>query len=582
MNLTKSLKYGLILTLVTTAITGCNFGSDDDGGGEPTTYSSVSGTAVDGYLVGSTACLDINANNVCDDGEPFGLSSDNGTYTFDVASTVSGVSDAKVLVTGGIDSSTGEAFIGIMKAPYDATATSIVVSPLTTLVAEVATSNSAADIEAAKTALATSLGLNAEDLTKDPIALAAESGNSTAYKVAMQVQKTLEVVLAAEVGNETEQTTIAQKFGTIASSFATKLQSSNSTSVKSKISEVVTSMQAESTSTTFTTDLITSINTLNNATETTFENLDLSSFTGNSTAIEAAFTTAQGTIEDEKDTIDVVATIKTAAAAENLAKFEDAINIWLENYTVMQSEITFDNATQQATGLPTTLSTGYTVTAIEVNQTTMTVAVTLTKSGQTHSFVINMSIFNGGEEFELKYNGTPLPITAVQFLTQSYIAQEKSYVDELTFPSTGLINSSDDYIAIFSEYQTVTMERSLESLRLLKKIPDFDSSVYDNMGDDYTAYETMLTNLASANSTEYQAWYSYTTATPTFTVTIDGTDYNFTIDQNSTGDQSSSASTYTYTFTLDDAATTTIIKTATYSNGYLISSTYELNGTQLE
>lgn len=47
----------------------------------PAATASITGKAIDGYLVGATACLDLNANNACDDGEPSAVTGANGDFT---------------------------------------------------------------------------------------------------------------------------------------------------------------------------------------------------------------------------------------------------------------------------------------------------------------------------------------------------------------------------------------------------------------------------------------------------------------------------------------------------------------------
>lgn len=42
---------------------------------------SISGKAIDGYLIGATVCLDLNANNNCDSGEPSTTSGANGDFS---------------------------------------------------------------------------------------------------------------------------------------------------------------------------------------------------------------------------------------------------------------------------------------------------------------------------------------------------------------------------------------------------------------------------------------------------------------------------------------------------------------------
>ena len=116
-----------LLSLSTTlllGIAGCSSGGSDD----PVTQAvakAFSGTAIDGILVGSTVCIDVNKNNTCDVGEPSAITDDRGQFSIP-ETTATG----PLLLIGGVDNSTGEAFTGSLKAP----AGSSVVTPLTSAI----------------------------------------------------------------------------------------------------------------------------------------------------------------------------------------------------------------------------------------------------------------------------------------------------------------------------------------------------------------------------------------------------------------------------------------------------------------
>ena len=95
----------------------------------------VSARAVDGFLLGATAFLDVNSNGKFDNEEPFDITRTELTATADEPigffSIDALVQDGQqIIVTGGIDSSTGQVFIGELKAA----AGSNYVSPLTSLI----------------------------------------------------------------------------------------------------------------------------------------------------------------------------------------------------------------------------------------------------------------------------------------------------------------------------------------------------------------------------------------------------------------------------------------------------------------
>jgi hypothetical protein len=115
-------------------------------GGEdtpPTPPVTVSGVVADGPLSGATACYDLNDNAACDAGEPSSPTDTDGRYSFEVAAAVAGAHAVIVDVPAtAVDKDTGAA-VGTaftLKSPPTGTAgaQTIFVSPLTTLVVDVA------------------------------------------------------------------------------------------------------------------------------------------------------------------------------------------------------------------------------------------------------------------------------------------------------------------------------------------------------------------------------------------------------------------------------------------------------------
>ncbi|MCA8070735.1 hypothetical protein [Burkholderia vietnamiensis] len=75
---------------IAAALAACGGGGGDSGassppasgGGTPTTPTpAVTGKAIDGYLAGATACLDLNNNGVCDSGEPSATTDGTGQFS---------------------------------------------------------------------------------------------------------------------------------------------------------------------------------------------------------------------------------------------------------------------------------------------------------------------------------------------------------------------------------------------------------------------------------------------------------------------------------------------------------------------
>ena len=176
---------------------------------------TASGTAVDGYIQGGIACLDLNLDNACDTRtEPYASTDSAGKFSLSVTAahqTHANYDTAGIVVIGGIDSDTNKAFIGTMTAPYNASS-SIVVSPITTMVQAIIKSGKT-EAEA-KAAVAGALGLNADDVLKDPVA-EFNAGNTGLAKAALTVQKSVEVLAKANVTQSTTNTSDEDEFETI-------------------------------------------------------------------------------------------------------------------------------------------------------------------------------------------------------------------------------------------------------------------------------------------------------------------------------------------------------------------------------
>ncbi|MBR1212046.1 VCBS domain-containing protein [Bradyrhizobium sp. JYMT SZCCT0180] len=160
---------------------------------------SFSSRVVDGYISGATVFSDDDGDGEFDVGvEASATTAADGTFT------ITGAGGGKLVMFGGTDVSTGLAFHGTLSA----VAGSTVITPLTTLVAALAASSSAADIAIAQTAVLNAFGLGAVDLqTFDPVAAAAEGGSGAAaatkiLAAGIQVQTTIAQITAA-AGSDT-------------------------------------------------------------------------------------------------------------------------------------------------------------------------------------------------------------------------------------------------------------------------------------------------------------------------------------------------------------------------------------------
>ena len=155
----------------------------DTGGGTPP-ITSVSGQAIDGYIVGATVFRDADGDGVHDAGEAFAITGANGEFT------VTGGSGPLVM-TGGIDISTNQFFKGTLTAPAGST----VITPLTTLMQGLIENGSATSVAEAEQQVKSAFSLSNDiDLTTfDPV-VGVEDGTPGADAVmsaGIQLQNTI-------------------------------------------------------------------------------------------------------------------------------------------------------------------------------------------------------------------------------------------------------------------------------------------------------------------------------------------------------------------------------------------------------
>ena len=161
--------------------------------------NALSARVQDGYVSGATVFADANRNGELDTGELFATTAADGTFVL-----IGAPSNAPLVMFGGIDISTGLPFAGKMSAP----AGSIVVTPLTTMVAQIAYGSDPnapapdnAQLAAAQNAVKAALNLGNVDLTTyDAIAALAggmEHAQAAAVlSAAIQVQATITQIAA--------------------------------------------------------------------------------------------------------------------------------------------------------------------------------------------------------------------------------------------------------------------------------------------------------------------------------------------------------------------------------------------------
>ena len=139
-------------TALLLSITGCSSGGSDSSSTNNVS-KSLSGIGIDGILMQADVCIDADESGVCEANEKAtGVKTDNdGKFTFPAGSA-----SGPLILSGGTDKSTGEAFKGVLKAP----AGSEVVTPLTSAIQAIMDNNSSVSAEDAQATIKTAMGLN--------------------------------------------------------------------------------------------------------------------------------------------------------------------------------------------------------------------------------------------------------------------------------------------------------------------------------------------------------------------------------------------------------------------------------------
>ncbi len=208
------LRAGILSGALAVTLAACGGGG---GGSAPTATaaaapSTLSGTAVDGYLQGARVLLDVNGNGLADPGEPTAVTDAAGRYSLDYSQVASPLAGMRVIVTGGIDTDTGYAFTGMLTARADVARSGQLVSPLTSLVdALVARGLS---LDEARTKVAGALGLTVADLATDPLAVLASQPGLYTRQVALQ--RAVQLMASASQGNETAHQAQERVLGALA------------------------------------------------------------------------------------------------------------------------------------------------------------------------------------------------------------------------------------------------------------------------------------------------------------------------------------------------------------------------------
>lgn len=207
------------------------------GSSSPTTASpaasTLSGTAVDGYLKGATVFLDVNGNGLADSGEPSALTDDAGHYVLDISTLGQTLAGLRIVATGGIDTDTGFAFTGTLSAPADGATSGQLVSPLTSLVDTLVAQGQS--IDDARASVAKALGLTVADLATDPVA--AVANQPALYTRQVALQRAVQLIASANVQDgESAHDAQARIYRAIAQVIATQNTPATVTELLSRLS----------------------------------------------------------------------------------------------------------------------------------------------------------------------------------------------------------------------------------------------------------------------------------------------------------------------------------------------------------
>ena len=243
-------KYKLVALSLSTALllgmSGCGSSDDDNNNNNNnssnTETTSQSGVAIDGILVGSTVCIDVNKNNTCDLSEPSAITDANGKFTIKATASQSG----PLLLSGGIDLSTNAPFKGVLTAPEG----SEVVTPLTAAIEAMVKKGKS--IEAAKAAIKGAMGLDDvdEDLTKFDPYNGINGTSAAAAKKILAKQTQLQVLVhtaAATIAGADANTNVDDTMGNVFDAIVENMQDGTEVTLDAKTVAIATRQAAAKT-----------------------------------------------------------------------------------------------------------------------------------------------------------------------------------------------------------------------------------------------------------------------------------------------------------------------------------------------
>ena len=196
------------LALLSAALAGC-LGGGGDGGVVATTTTStgssttttqtttISGKAMDGYLVGAKVCLDKNINRVCDAGESSSTTTTGGNFV--LAIPTADLDQYPLVVEATAASTTDEDTNAKVAANFTLSAPKglkdangkYIISPITALMHQYQVENTSATNAQAETAVKAAIGSNAGSLSSDYVANKADAAYLGLYKLSQVMTRVL-------------------------------------------------------------------------------------------------------------------------------------------------------------------------------------------------------------------------------------------------------------------------------------------------------------------------------------------------------------------------------------------------------
>lgn len=300
-----SFKNIVLSTVVAGLLVGCggsssdtknSSSSGDSSSTESITTNNLSGKVIDGYIKNSTVFLDLNLDGQLTSSlEPSAVTNEKGSYSITLTSAQRNHENfnvAPLIAIGGIDTDTNQAFEGKLEAPNNGSNANL--TPLTTVVSKMVQSEDLSNkteseikeiINTKKETLKTVLGVSQNTSIDEDFIL---GENQELNKVALQVQKTVELITKALDNGSKSQDSIQDK---VVETLAKKVESlkNDNTATLTKVVDETTKEAEDNTSElsvlagkVITTQVTNSIKTVSQNIDVAFEEIEKNKTLGES------------------------------------------------------------------------------------------------------------------------------------------------------------------------------------------------------------------------------------------------------------------------------------------------------------